>query len=233
MTTTPEDIAELLKDKDTWRRTLSRSDTWLVIAGNCLPLIGIFFLGWDASTLLVLYWLETAIVGLWLFVRLCFAGDSGGTDRAGRPSPGGIVLAVFLLFHGGLFMGGHLFFLTDLAPGEWRQHLGSPVDFVVNFIIPSGVWLPLAGLFVVRAVVTFHEIRGGNPAAHLIAGFYARIILMQFVIIFGGMLAMMFGSPMPLLVLMVLLKIAIELLWDILGGPFIAAFEQPKPKQGS
>lgn len=218
-------LRDLLNSADIWRDVLSRRESWLLICGNALPLIGIFLLGWDASTLLILYWLESAVVGAWLFVRLILTHDTHRPNLAGIAINGdGVALAVFLLFHGGLFMYGHLFFLGNLARGEWSDHMTSLNDFIFGFVLPSGLWIPLAGLFVVRGVLTIGEIRSGNSASHLIAAFYARIIVMQFVIIFGAMLAMMLGSPIPLLVLVVVLKTGIELFWDRLIGPFAASF---------
>jgi hypothetical protein len=39
---------------------------WLVAVGvgNLVPLIGVLFLGWDLASILVMYWIETGIVGL-------------------------------------------------------------------------------------------------------------------------------------------------------------------------
>lgn len=141
-------------------------------------------------------------------------------------NPNGISLSLFIIVHAAIFMGVHLFLLTALARGEWTTHLSSPVDFVVNFVIPTGLWIPLAGLFGTRGVVTIEEIVDNRFAGHLIIGFYARVALMQLVIIIGGMLALAYGSPIALLVLLVLLKTAIELTWEAIGPAIEAAFSQ-------
>lgn len=213
-----------------WLRPFARPQTWLLVAANLLPLLGIVGLGWDSSTLIILYWLETAILGFWLFVRLAIARDEDlppTKNALGQPQPsiGGVGLGLFLLVHAGFFMGIHMHFLTFLAAGEWSRHLSSPVAFMRDFVLPSGIWLPLAGLFTARGVITIGEIRARRPAQHLIAGFYARVVLMQFVIIFGGMVALMAGNAAPLLVLVVGLKIAGEVYWDDIAARFIRAAE--------
>lgn len=208
-----------------WLRPFARPQTWLLVAANLLPLLGIVALGWDSSTLIILYWLETAILGFWLFVRLAVARDEDlppTKTSLGQtvPSMGGLALGLFVLFHAAFFMGIHLSFLSFLAAGEWSRHLASPVAFVRDFVLPSGIWLPLLGLFAVRGIITIGEIRARRPAQHLIAGFYARVVLMQLVIIFGGMVALMSGNAAPLLVLVVGLKIAGEVYWDDIAARF-------------
>jgi len=36
---------------------------WTLIAANLIPLGGVFFLGWDAAILVILYWAENVIIG--------------------------------------------------------------------------------------------------------------------------------------------------------------------------
>ncbi len=212
-----------------WLAPLSRWESWTIAAGNLLPLLGIFYLGWDASTLIILYWLETAIVGLWLVVRLAFARPDMLPPVTpligGKPTEGsGLGLGLFVLVHAGFFMGIHMFMLSGIAPGDWTRHLASPSAFILGFVVPSAMWIPLAGLFAARGVMTLHEIRAARPATHLVAGFYARILVMQFVILLGGMAALLAGSPVILLALIVAFKTAFEIYWESFGPWLEAAF---------
>lgn len=211
-----------------WLAPYGHWQVWTVIAANLLPLLGIFVLGWDASTLIILYWMETAVVGFWLVARLLFARSESVPSLlpAIGPSVHGAAMAAFITVHAGIFMAGHLLFLYALAGGEWSRHLGSPVAFVRDFMIPSGVWLPLVALFVARGFVTIGEVRAHNPITHLVAGFYARIVLMQFVILLGGFLSLTMGSPVLLLILIVALKLIVEIYWDSVGPLVESAFNQ-------
>lgn len=203
-----------------WLTPLARWQSWLMAGGNLLPLLGIFYLGWDATTLIILYWMETAVVGIWLAIRLAFASDSAlptNLHASRTTTPDGPALAVFLLLHGGFFMFIHMFFLTGIAPGEWSRHLASPQAFLFGFVIPTGLWIPVAGLFAVRGALTLDEIRSNRDTGHLVAGFYLRIIVMQLVIILGGMVALLLGNPVVLLVLIVALKTIGEVYWDSVG----------------
>src|SRR4029079_18966312 len=61
---------------DLYRRTTtSRSAIALVIA-NAIPLIGVLFFGWSLLTILVLFWVENGIVGLWNVPRILMARGS-------------------------------------------------------------------------------------------------------------------------------------------------------------
>ena len=52
---------------------LLHPSTLILLAANMLPLAGILFCGWDAFVLLMLYWMETAIIGFWMLVRVATA----------------------------------------------------------------------------------------------------------------------------------------------------------------
>ena len=61
---------------DLYRRTAtSRSAVALVIA-NAIPLIGVLFFGWSLITILVLFWVENGIVGIWNIPRILLARGS-------------------------------------------------------------------------------------------------------------------------------------------------------------
>ena len=195
----------------------------LIAAANLVPLLGVFLAGWDASTIVILYWLETAVIGFWTIVRVIIApGDVMAVMPEPKPrTGGGLGLGLFILAHAGLFMTVHLFFLTSLMPGEWRSHLGNPMQFLYGFIIPSGLWLPLAGLFLVRGIINASEIESGRSAGTAIFGFYIRIVVMQFVILLGGMASALAGSQV-LLALLIVLKTLI----DLHLSPLVASVQQ-------
>jgi Family of unknown function (DUF6498) len=60
----------------TYRRTASSRSAILLIAANVLPLVGVLFFGWSLLTILVLYWIENGIVGLWNLPRIALAQGS-------------------------------------------------------------------------------------------------------------------------------------------------------------
>jgi hypothetical protein len=207
----------------------------IVLAANLLPLAGVWFWGWDAFQVLMLYWAETVIVALWTLARIATMPDPGRAAGAGR-----IVInagkTAFFALHSGIFIAVHLVFLLTLFSGEWAGRMSRPLAFLDALFIESGAWVALllafiAGLiaFVTATpqptVVTWFLNRFGRRRAafaphepdsdtdHLspvISALYTRIIVMQFGIIFGAWLANSFGNHGPLMIVIVL-KSVIEL----------------------
>jgi uncharacterized protein DUF6498 len=104
-------------------RYLRQPSTLILIAANLVPLIGVFLWGWDAFVLLVLYWLETAVIAFWTIVRIASMprdalGDIKfeGSDKPAAP----LALAAFFTVHAGIFMSVHFLFLWELFAGDWR-----------------------------------------------------------------------------------------------------------------
>ena len=69
----------------------------LLVAVNLLPLYGIFYWGWQPGSIMVLYWLETLMVGVFGVIKLRIAGQKEGALRI-------IVIYSFVLFVCGVFM---------------------------------------------------------------------------------------------------------------------------------
>ncbi len=92
-----------------------------LLAANAIPIIGVLFFGWSLMTILVLYWLENGIVGLWNIPRMLLArgpetvapGASSAVLSTGCQR---LLLIPFFAIHYGIFWLGHGFFLM-LLPG--------------------------------------------------------------------------------------------------------------------
>ena len=51
-----------------------RRELFAVVVANAIPLIGVGVLGWDISALVVLYWVELAVIFFFAVIRALFAG---------------------------------------------------------------------------------------------------------------------------------------------------------------
>jgi hypothetical protein len=201
--------------------------TLILLAANLVPLPGVLFWGWDVFLLLVLYWLETAIMGFWIVVAILI--DPHQTIGPTAKQTSRTFLVLFLSAHAGVFMGVHFMFLWALFAGEWTKAVHGPLDFVRVIVIGSGLWIPLIALFISRGASTLLpllnpeilpvwlapkpvHIADANPFSgqRLLGSFYRRIIIMHLTLIFSGIVAGAVGSVVPL-VLMIAIKIAIEL----------------------
>ncbi len=187
-------------------------DTLLMVGFHLLPLLGVWFLGWNAHTLLILYWLETLAIGFWTVVLVAVSRDQaiGLLSSATQPSRTGFGMALFVAVHAGFFMAIHMVFLHavfgigTVAGGE------DVLETLTRLLVGGGLWLPLAGIFLIRGLVTFDALRREDRVDRYLVGFYFRIVVMQFAIIGGGFLLLLFGTQGPLLVL-VAVRIGFEL----------------------
>lgn len=211
----------------------------LIFAANLLPLAGVWLWGWDAFQVLMLYWAETVILAGWTLARIAtLPADLLGTLKVNGQERRGtnLTMTLFFAFHAGMFITVHLIFLLVLFSGDWSDRMTRPLSFLYALFIESGAWAPLIFAFLggligfvtatpQPALVTrlMHRLDPRRPAfvAHgldpkqdhvgpLVGGLYARIIVMQFGIIFGAWLAQRYGNKAPLMIVIVL-KSLIEL----------------------
>ena len=114
-------------------RYLLQPSTLILLAANLVPLVGVIFWDWDAFILLMLYWLETAVIAFWTIVRIATMPRNAlgnihfeGSDKPAAP----LALAAFFTLHAGIFMGVHFLFLWELFSGDWPRKIHGLRDFV-------------------------------------------------------------------------------------------------------
>jgi hypothetical protein len=220
----------------------------LLVAINLLPLVGVLFWNWDAFVLLMLYWLETAIVAFWTIVRIAamsradlgdlrFQGDS-------KPPPS-LAAAAFITVHAGIFMGVHFLFLWVLFSGAWSKRIHGPTDFVREMVIGTGLWVPLLALFVGHGLVMLFaatkprlmqwagvagpQQAAGPPAGAetLLGSLYLRIFVMQITIILGVWFTILAHSRLALAPV-ILVKTAVEIALQLFADRFQLSFANAK-----
>jgi hypothetical protein len=69
-------VEQLGRAVQAYRRTATSRSAIVLIAANAIPIAGVLFFGWSLHTILVLYWLENGIVGLWNLPRILLAQGS-------------------------------------------------------------------------------------------------------------------------------------------------------------
>ena len=143
-------------------RYLFYPSTLILIAANLVPLIGVLLWDWDAFVLLVLYWLETAVIAFWTVVRIATMSRDAlgdiqfeGADKTKPASP--LALAAFFTVHAGIFMAVHFMFLWELFSDGWARKIHGPREFIDEIVIGTGLWVPLLVLFVVRGALMMFE----------------------------------------------------------------------------
>ncbi len=120
-------------------RYLSTPSALALIAANLLPLAGVLLWGWDLYGLMLLYWMETGIIGLFGILQIALTARWAA-----------LFMVPFFIVHFGGFMMGHLLFLTALFGGT-RNDIGAIPEVVTGALSETGLWLALGGLFLSHA----------------------------------------------------------------------------------
>jgi hypothetical protein len=183
-----------------------------MLAANLVPVAGVLLWGWSVLALLVLFWMENAIIGAFFALRMLCADPRDAALWAGK-----LFMVPFFCFHYGMFTAIHGVFVFTLFGGQSYRASGLQVlEPAARAAGELGLWLPLAALlashafsFVWNYLVRGEFRRASLPA--LMAKPYGRVVVLHLAIILGGIGAMALGSPVWALLVLLALKIGLDL----------------------
>ncbi len=211
------------------------STPWAIgalIAVNLFPLVGVAFLGWSIYDLMLLYWFENGVIGLYAALKMLLTEGEDGASRGPFGLLGKLFLVGFFTVHYGAFWSAHGFFVVTLfGPGG---AFGSGSDPFIGGVLdgPLGFFaggLPIAGRYLTGGLLTAamglvvsHGIsfvgnvlqRGEDLRTapnELMARPYTRVFVLHVTLIAGAFLVMALGQPIAALLLFVLLKTGVDL----------------------
>lgn len=168
---------------------------------------------------MVLYWSENLIIGFYNLLKMLFVGGLHA-----------VFPALFFLLHYGGFCAVHGFFIVGLLLEQpppmgddpsWPLFLvffqllfqvleqvlaQAPPEWIVAFI---GLVISHGYSFISNFLLG--DERGQASARSLMAAPYRRIVILHVAIIAGGFAVMALGQPLPLLIVLVALKLALDI----------------------
>lgn len=197
----------------------------LLLLANLLPVAGVFWFGWDVGSIVVLYWVENLIVGVWSILKMLVAG--------GRKA---LLRIMFFCVHYGGFCAIHGLFVLKLTQftdvdalaatsSDWPGPLaviGTFIQLVEQILAAAPEQLLWAGLalFISHGAsflllfIGQQEYREVSARELMIAP-YKRIALLHIAVIAGGFLVKALGSPLGLLLALVALKTGMDIMLHI------------------
>lgn len=202
---------------NTWKPTIS---LLALVGSNLVPLIGIQWLGWDAQTILLLYWTENLVIGFYTILKLALHRVDNPMKHAAKP-----FAMVFFYAHFGGFCLGHAAVLISFF------HIGGGLDldalikqYAVNLYgLATTLWQhqPHATIWPVVCLVISH---GVSFVQNFILGQenrwlstekimlhpYRRIGILQVALIAGGFLVFRLPGAQAPLYALVLVKIVLD-----------------------
>lgn len=196
-----------------------------LVAANLVPLVGVVLFGWDAAVIVLLYWTENVVTGFYSILKMALARVEKPAEQLGK-----LFIIPFFCVHFGGFCAVHGAFLLaffKIGGGfpDLNMHWPGPLMFVgllVSVIAqlwqsrPPGMEWPVLCLLTSHGVSFVQNYLVGGEYARLSPGVlmgqpYGRIVLLHVAIIAGGLPVMLLGSPVPLLIILIGLKIVVDI----------------------
>jgi hypothetical protein len=195
-----------------------RASLVALVAVNLIPLFGVFLFDWDVAALMVLYWSENLVIGFFTLLRMFVVSPFGS-----------LFSGLFFLIHYGGFCAVHgLFIVMMLLDDEFNpmsddpwplflvfpQMLYNVTRHVLASAPPEWLWA-FAALFAshgISFVVNFliGPERERWTIRSLMGAPYGRIVILHIAIITGGFAVMALGQPWFMLVVLILIKTAMD-----------------------
>ena len=207
-----------------------------IVIGNLIPILGVLFLGWDAGAILILYWIENFIVGVFTLPRILFAqgpAAPAGSAIGGTPLAERVFMAAFFCVHYGMFWVGHGVFALTLA-ASFRSPAAlsdNPVGAVealasreaaVSFLIAIGAMVVLHAFGFWREFLKTGLWRTATPGGEMFRP-YGRLFVLHLTVLLGAFGLATLGAPAWTMIVLCVGKMVLEL---TLAG---ASAFRPKP----
>lgn len=185
----------------------------VLIAANIAPLIGVLAHHWTVFAVVLLYWCENVVVGVFNVLRMLCAQPQNALAQAGK-----VFLIPFFCVHYGMFTFVHGIFVFGLFGGGFKQRgfEGLSPHAVLEAVRQNGLGWGVAALIASHGFSFFHNYLAGGEyrrvgLPQLMMQPYARVVVLHLAIIGGGFFVLALGSPVPALALLIVLKTAIDL----------------------
>jgi len=184
---------------------LTSSALFLIVA-NAVPIIGVLFWGWDALAILVLYWLESVIIGILNIPKIlaCRKTEEGGFSMTFA----NLFVAGFFTIHYGMFAGVHGAFLAQVfgaRPLMGGLLSGGPILWTAVTFLISHLFSMVVNFFGKK------EYLGRIPGKQMFS-VYGRVFVMHIVVLLGGFAVQIFGAPVLAVILLIILKTIMDLI---------------------
>lgn len=187
------------------RPALASPSSLALIGANLIPLAGVVALGWDLGLVMILFWAENAVVGFYNLLKLGVVAQWGA-----------LFAGPFFVGHYGGFMAAHFLFLYYLfvrgiaASGPEASAAAALTDLLVR------LWPALLALLISHGISFYTNFLGlkeyvGRKVSEQMHEPYQRVVVLHVTIIFGGWAIMLLKSPIAALILLVVLKAAVDL----------------------
>ena len=184
-----------------------------IIVTGLIPIWGVLHYGWDAVQIVILFWIETLIVGVFTWLRVREAERNPG-------DPGPFKVSSFFVVHYGLFWLVHgvlvwvlvLVFMAGVGwSGAWSSTVGDQT-----------FWLALIGVGLMQTMIYWRDWarpeawRGADPSTEMFKP-YGRVVALHLLVIAGFWVITLTGGARNLVIVLCAAKVVVDVaiaLWQ-------------------
>lgn len=209
---------------------LFSTESLVIVITNLIPLFGVLLLSWQLRDVVLLFFFETIVIGIFNMLKMAVAKPSRDNPAFLR-----FILIPFFASHYNFFiLGQGIFIMILIVLPEYKGVnifaqevvVSGGLESIISFFSPywQYAWqgrFPL--VFAYFAIIISHlfdfvyhfiikkERERPLDVGKMMFAPYRRIFVQQFVIIFGAFLFLTFETPLVFLALLIVLKIFIDL----------------------
>ncbi len=201
-----------------FQKNLTASQMMLIII-NIIPLVGVWFYGWDAKSIFLVYCLESVIIGLFNFFQLwliTLVKKKDVWDETTSTKQSGYFFMFFFLAHYGIFIFVQLSIFLGIMQFDGKSI--SVADLLLHFyryIPPYAQYLLLSFVVGYAFIVMKEFILSGKykeiSMAEQMFSPYGRILVQQLVVILGSFFLLLNEQGK----IFMLVFVAIKILFDV------------------
>ncbi len=191
---------------------LLKPSVLLLVAANLVPLYGVFLFHWKVFPILVLFWMENVVVGIFNVFRMLVASPTKPVNWLVK-----VFMIPFFCIHYGLFTLAHgVFVFAFFSDYLTSSEILLDRDFVFQAIGDYQIVWAFIVLFISHAIsfAVNYIGKGEYKQANfdiLMSQPYTRVVIMHITIIAGGFLVASLGAPVFALLVLIFLKIFIDI----------------------
>lgn len=210
---------------------LYRMSSWTTAAvalvlANMVPLIGVLFFGWNVWTILIVYWLENGVVGVFNVLKMSRAAAEYVPGRVRITFNGGPAedatkagLIGFFILHYGIFWTVHGVFVLAFAAGAFSisSRTTAEAPSVWTILLALVALLVSHGLAYRLDYIGRGEYLRTSAASQMFAP-YGRLVVLHVTIIVGAFAISTTGAPVAAVVILIVLKTGLDLSLHLLAA---------------
>ena len=214
-----------------------RPSGWILVAANCIPLLGVYLWGWSTFAIVAIYWAENVVLGAINLLKMLFCNPTAATlekafdeigdgnedlrkqlekfkTSSGMNHASKLFFLPFFTVHYGMFCFVHGVFVFTLFGHE-------DIDFpspwaMFEKLHREGLLWAVGGLALSHFLsFLFNYLWKGeyqlNTLPQLMIQPYGRIVILHLAILLGGFVTMALGSPIIVLLILIVGKTLLDL----------------------